>query len=215
MPQDAYNLRYLCSELNSLLQGGKINRIIQPIEEEVVFTVWTGRETVKLVLDVNPAMPRIGIAKTEKVAPLTPLNFCMLLRKHLLNATINAIELVGFDRVVKISLTASDEFVSAVEKTLYVELMGRYSNVILTENGKVLGGNRGINFFDNGVRPLIVNKNYVLPPSNGKKEPCDKSLIDDFKLAESDKNLAEFIIAKIQTFFYQTYTRYNLQRKRL
>ena len=75
---------------------------------------------------------------------------------------------------------ASGEFFDAVEKSLYVELMGRYSNIILTENGKILGGNRGINMFDNGVRPLIVGQPYVFPPVGDKRLPTDDSLIKIF-----------------------------------
>lgn len=184
MPQDAFTLRYLCEELNSLFSGGKINRIVQPSSDEIVFTVYTGKRTEKLLIDVNPASPRMGITEEEKESPLTAPNFCMLLRKHLLNAQIENISLVGFDRIVKIEVAPSSEFFDAEKKTLFVELMGRYSNVILTEKGKVLGGNRGINCFDNGVRPLIVGREYKYPPVGDKKLPEDNSLESLFSSAK-------------------------------
>lgn len=195
MPQDAYTLRYLCEELDGLFKGGKVNRIVQPAPEEVVFTVYTGKGTKKLYISVNPSCPRIGVTDAERESPLTAPNFCMLLRKHLLSATINKISLLDFDRIVKIDFTASSEFFDAGEKTLYVELMGRYSNIILTEKGKVAGGNRGVNFFDNGVRPLIVGKEYVLPPAGDKKSPKDKSLISYFNI--NDGALSEKIISGV------------------
>ena len=164
MPQDAFTLKYLCQELNALFSGGKVNKITEPTNDELVFTIYTGKRTEKLLLDVNPSCPRIGVINQEKESPLTAPNFCMLMRKHLLSATLDSIELIGFDRIVKIEFTASAEFFDAVKKTVFVELMGRYSNIILTENGKILGGNRGINMFDNGVRPLIVGYPYVFPP---------------------------------------------------
>lgn len=173
MPQDAFTLKYLCDELNSAFSGGKINRIVCPDNDEVIFTIFTGKKTQKLFISVNPGSPRISIEESEKESPLTASNFCMLLRKHLASATIENISLVGFDRIVKISLLASNEFVNAEEKTLYVELMGRYSNVILTKDNKVLGCNRGINCFDNGVRPLICGKEYLFPPTNSKLLPND------------------------------------------
>jgi predicted ribosome quality control (RQC) complex YloA/Tae2 family protein len=197
MPQDAYTLRYLCEELNSIFSGGKINRIVQPNNDELVLTVYTGKRTEKLLLSVNPASPRIGVIHEEKESPLTAPNFCMLMRKHLLSATIDKISLVGFDRIVCIDLTASAEFFDAVKKQVYVELMGRYSNIILTGNGKVLGGNRGINMFDDGVRPLIVSHPYVFPPVNDKKLPTDQTLIEYFSAYEG-KNLAEYLCAGIQ-----------------
>lgn len=168
MPQDALMLKYLCKELNTVFSGGKINRIVEPNVDQTVFTVFNGKKTYKLLLDVNPSMPRIAIIDKEQESPLTAPNFCMLLRKHLLNATIDRIDVVPFDRIVKIDITPSNEYFDDKPKVLYVELMGRYSNIILTEEGKILGGNRGINMFDNGIRPLIVGKDYVFPPTNNK-----------------------------------------------
>ncbi|MBE7084076.1 MAG: fibronectin/fibrinogen-binding protein [Clostridiales bacterium] len=196
MPQDAFTLRFLCEELNSIFSGGKVNRIIQPNGDEMIMTVYTGKRTEKLFISVNPASPRMGVTNTERESPLTAPNFCMLLRKHLLSATLESIELVGFDRIVKIDFMPSAEFFDSVRKTLYVELMGRYSNIILTENGRILGGNRGINMFDNGVRPLIVGKPYVFPPVGDKRLPSDKELVGLFN--QSDLSISENIVKNVQ-----------------
>ncbi len=196
MPQDAFTLKYLCDQLNSIFAGGKVNKIIQPNGDKVALTVYTGKCTTRLLIDVNPSSPRIGVISSEIPSPLTAPNFCMLLRKHLLSATLDGIKLVGFDRIVKIDFTSSSEFFDSVQKTLYVELMGRYSNIILTENGKILGGNRGINMFDDGVRPLIVGQKYVFPPVGNKKEPCDQSLVDYFTNCSGDT--VEYICQGVQ-----------------
>ena len=199
MPQDAFTLRYLCEELDAEFKGGKVNRIIQPAPEEVVFTVYTGAKTQRLYISVNPACPRIGIDNADRESPLTAPNFCMLLRKHLLSATVDGVSLVGFDRIVRIDFSASSEFFDAGKRTLLVELMGRYSNIILTENGKVSGGNRGVNFFDNGVRPLIVGRDYALPPSGDKKEPSDKSLIEYFARYQSGgEKLSDYLVKGVR-----------------
>ena len=200
MAQDAFTLRYLAEELDEEFRGGKVNRITEPTTEEVVFTIYNGKGTQKLYISVNPSCPRIGIIQEEGQSPLTAPNFCMLLRKHLLSATIDKIALVGFDRIIRIDFTVEKEFLDGDKKTLFVELMGRYSNIILVEDGKVLGGNRGVNFFDNGVRPLIVGKNYVFPPTGDKKEPKDETLIEYFeKFNSSDKNtLSDYITFGVQ-----------------
>ncbi len=197
MPQDAFTLRYLCEELNLIFKDGKVNRITEPSNDELVLTVYTGKRTEKLLLNVNPSAPRIGVVKVEKESPLTAPNFCMLMRKHLLSATILGMEVVGFDRIIKIDFMASGEFFDGVKKTVYVELMGRYSNIILTENGKVLGGNRGINMFDDGVRPLIVGKPYVYPPVGNKKLPNDLELIELFDKKNIDE-LSDIITNNVQ-----------------
>ena len=203
MPQDAFNLKFLCEEINNIFSGGKVNRIIQPSNDELVITVYTGKGTKKLLLDVNPSAPRIGICLTEKQSPLTAPNFCMLMRKHLLSSTLESVSLVGFDRIVKIDFLYSGEFFEPVRKTVYVELMGRYSNIILTENGKILGGNRGINLFEDVVRPLIVNKPYKFPPVGDKKTPFDKSLIEYFN-QNSDKKTSEILLSGVQGFALST-----------
>lgn len=197
MPQDAFTLRYLCCELNNVFANGKINRIVQPSNDELILTVYTGKRTEKLLLNVNPSAPRIGVINQERESPLTAPNFCMLMRKHLLSATLLNIELVGFDRIVRIDFMASGEFFDAVKKTVYVELMGRYSNIILTENGKILGGNRGINMFDNGVRPLIVGREYVFPPVGNKKLPTDENLLNIFSETTSVE-IAKTIFENVQ-----------------
>ncbi len=198
MPQDAFTLKYIAKELNNMLIGGKINKIVQPNTDSVIFTIYKGK-IYRLFVSADPSSPRINLLDSEQEAPLTAPNFCMLLRKHLSMATIQKIELVGFDRIVKITLSCSQEFFDAKEKILYVELMGRYSNVILTEDGKVLGANRGVNVFDNGIRPLIVNKQYTLPPKGDKKEPDNDLLIDIFNEFFNTKstNLGEFIFANV------------------
>ncbi|MBQ9513907.1 MAG: NFACT family protein [Clostridia bacterium] len=184
MPQDALMLKYLCEELNTVFSGGKINRIVEPNVDQTVFTVFNGKKTYKLLIDVNPSMPRISVTEREGESPLTAPNFCMLLRKHLLNATIDKIAIVPFDRIVKIDITPSSEYFDDKPKVLFVELMGRYSNIILTEDGKILGGNRGINMFDNGIRPLIVGKEYVFPPTNNKLIYSDEKIIGLLEKAE-------------------------------
>ena len=197
MPQDAFNLKFLCKELNILFSGGKVNRIIQPSNDELVITIYTKKGTHKLLLDVNPSAPRIGICSIEKASPLTAPNFCMLMRKHLLSSTLESVTLVGFDRIVKLDFLYSGEFFEPVRKTVYVELMGRYSNIILTEDGKILGGNRGINLFEDVVRPLIVNKPYKFPPVGDKKTPFDDQLIEYFDQKKQEK-IAESITSGVQ-----------------
>ncbi len=203
MPQDAFTLKYLSQELNSRLKNGKINKIVQLGADELIFTVYVNKHIEKLFISASPACPRITIVTEDKPSPLTAPNFCMLLRKHLLSATINDISLVGFDRIVRINLTSSNEFFDGTEKNLYVELMGRYSNLILTENGKVLGCNRGLNFLDNEVRPLIVGLPYNFPPNQGKKLPSDASLIEDFK-GVNKENCAELICSSVMGISTQT-----------
>lgn len=205
MPQDAFNLRYLCEELDELFKVGRVNRVVMPTENEAILTVYTGAHTEKLYISANPSSPRIGVIETEKESPLTASAFCMLLRKHLLSSEIVSVSLVGFDRIVKIEFVTRGEFSDGEEKTLFIELMGRYSNVILTENGKVLGCNRGINDFDNGVRPIVAGKNYVFPPDNGKLCYFDEKVASAFDAYNGENgSFSDFVFKTLQGFAAST-----------
>ena len=79
MPQDAFHIRRLAGELNTLLVGGKINRVSQVDKDELTFIIYTGKSTVKLILSTNASNARVCLSLTEKEpAPVAP-NFCMLL----------------------------------------------------------------------------------------------------------------------------------------
>ncbi len=225
MPQDAFTLRYLCQELNDIFSGGKVNKIISPDGDKIVFIAYTGKAIKKLLIDVNPASPRIGVVENEGESPLTAPNFCMLMRKHLQSSTIDKISLVGFDRIVKIDFTVSGEFTNQEKKTVYAELMGRYSNIILTQNGKVLGGNRGINMFDDGVRPLIVGKQYVFPPVGQKCLPNASQTLDYFAqydggdfvkyICEGVQGIAISTANEIVTAYQKEYGEYTAEKSNI
>lgn len=219
MPQDAFTLRYLCEELNGIFKGGKVNRITQPTADSSVFTVFTKEGKIKkLLLDVAPSSPRIGVVKEEPEQTILSSNFNMLLKKHLLASTVTGISMVGFDRIVRIDFLPSAEIFDAPPKTLYVELMGRYSNVILTENGLVLGGNRGINSLDNNVRPLISGRKYLLPPVGDKKPPWDIGLKEKFAVRPVDipatlcacvQGIAPSTAKEIETEYFDRFKEYD------
>ena len=88
MPQDAFHIRRLANELNSLLVGGKVNRISQVNKDELTFIIYTGKTTVKLILSANATNARVCLSLTEKEPAPVPPNFCMLLRKHLQGAEL-------------------------------------------------------------------------------------------------------------------------------
>lgn len=186
MPHDAYTLRYLCLELDKELKEGKVNKIMCSSRDEIVMAIYSNRGVRRLLINVDPGCPRIGLSSGDYGTSFESTNFCMLLRKHLSGATVTGIRLVGFDRIVAVDFLSSPEFCDSMQKTLFIELMGRYSNAILTEDGIVLGGFRGINSFDNGIRPLFVGKPYAYPPTGDKKEPLEESLAEVFEKVDGD-----------------------------
>ncbi len=167
MPQDAFHIRRLAAELNALLPQGKINRISQVNKDELTFIVYTGKSTVKLIISASASGARVCLSSTEKEpAPVAP-NFCMLLRKHLQGAEILAVRQHEFERIIEIDFHCTTDF-SESDRTLHCELMGKYSNVVLTEKGIILGALKTSSLEDNTHRVLLAGAKYLYPAPQEK-----------------------------------------------
>ena len=172
MPQDAFHIRRLAQELNTFLVGGKINRVSQVNKDELTLIIYTGKTTVKLILSTNASNARVCLSLFEKEpAPIAP-NFCMLLRKHLLGAEILEIRQYDFERIMEIDLHCTTDF-SQAKRTLHCELMGKYSNVVLTEKGIILGALKTSALEDNSRRVLLPGAKYLYPEKQDKLSPFD------------------------------------------
>ena len=172
MPQDAFHIRRLAQELNTFLVGGKINRVSQVNKDELTLIIYTGKTTVKLILSTNASNARVCLSLFEKEpAPIAP-NFCMLLRKHLLGAEILEIRQYEFERIIEIDLHCTTDF-SQAKRTLHCELMGKYSNIVLTEKGVILGALKTSALEDNSRRVLLPGAKYLYPEKQDKLSPFD------------------------------------------
>ncbi len=172
MPQDAFHIRRLCKELHSLLAGGKVNRISQVNKDELTFIIYTGKSTVKLILSANASGARVCPSAVEKEpAPVAP-NFCMLLRKHLQGAELLEIRQHEWERIIELDFHCTTDF-SQSKRTLHCELMGKYSNIILTENGVILGALKVSSLEDNAHRVLLSGARYLYPAPQDKLSCLD------------------------------------------
>ena len=172
MPQDAFHIKRLTAELRDFLVGGKINRISQVNKDELTLIIYTGKNTIKLILSANASNARVCLSLTEKEpAPVAP-NFCMLLRKHLQGAEILDVRQHEFERIIEIDFHCTTDF-SESKRTLHCELMGKYSNVILTENGVILGALKTTALEDNSRRIFLSGAKYSYPPAQDKLSILD------------------------------------------
>ena len=137
MAYDALSLSVLANEFNSLLVGGKITKIYQPEKDEIVLFVFN-KVTRKLVISANATVNRIHLTDMPTDNPKTAPSFCMLLRKHVTNATITAVKQMPYERVLDFSLVGSDELGYKTQLHLVFELTGKTSNIILTDCNYVI-----------------------------------------------------------------------------
>jgi len=177
VPQDAFAMRVAASELDTLLRGGKINKITQPTADEVIFSIYSNGRTVNLTACANAQCARLCPTRLEKKNPDVAPNFCMLLRKHLVGASISRVENYGFERITAVVFEGRNDFRESVEKTLICEIMGKYSNLILTENGKILGTLRPTFGDISAERTLFTGSVYTLPPAQDKIEITEKTRV--------------------------------------
>lgn len=202
MPQDAFTIKYISDELAERLVGGKISKITQPEKDLLIFIIYTPRGTVKLEICLSAKGCRINLADKDTPAPIVAPNFCMLLRKHLQNAEIIRLEQVADERIVFFDFDCTSEF-EKTEMRLYVELMGKYSNAVLTRGGVIVGALKTTAIGESTKRVLFTGAKYLLP------EPQDK--IDPKDLAELEKafdgfsgDIAKGISEKVKGVAYST-----------
>jgi len=172
MPQDAFTINHTAAELNERLCNARIDKVNQPTPDTVVFYVRTRSKNEKLLISANAETARIVVTDSQKEAPISAPAFCMLLRKHLSHAVIETIEALPFERIVRIKFATKNELRESGTKILYVEIMGKYSNITLTENGKILGAIKQSQTLE-GIRPIFPGVTYKLPASQEKIELSD------------------------------------------
>ncbi len=204
MPQDAFTLLHASRELNDLLSGAKVNRITQPDKDDVYLAVYTKTGARTLVLSANAEYCRVSFIKSEKPTPKVAPTFCMLMRKHLAGAEIESVSLVGFERIVKMVFKTRNDFKDSVEKVLYAEIMGKYSNLILTENGKILGCLKNAPLDVATTRLTLSGAKYELPKAQDKAEPTDENSLKSRFASTFTGDTAKFLFENVKGLSYPT-----------
>ena len=119
MTQDAFSLLHVARELNTMLKGAKVNKVSQPDKDDLYLTLHTFTGNKTLVLSSNAESCRVCFTSAEKPNPKTAFGFCMLMRKHLLGSIVESVELVGFERIIRITFAGRNDFKEQVKKILY------------------------------------------------------------------------------------------------
>ncbi len=172
MPLDGIMLRSVVTELQEKLTGGRIDRVLQPENDEIHLVVRSQGENHRLLLSASPNNARIHLTAGSKPNPMTPPMFCMLLRKHLVNAKILKIRQMGMERAVELRIETIDELGDRSLRRLIVEAMGRNSNIILIgKNDRILDSVRRVDEQMSRVREILPGLPYENPPELGKSDP--------------------------------------------
>ena len=164
-------------ELKCCLTGGYITKIAQPEKDALVLTIKNNREQYRLFLSANASLPLAYLTKENRKSPMTAPNFCMLLRKHLGSAKILNISQPGLERIICIKTEHLDEMGDLSIKHLIIELMGKYSNIILIDDEeKVLDSIKHVSMLVSSVREILPGKSYFIPVQEGRINPFEADL---------------------------------------
>ncbi|HHX53943.1 MAG TPA: fibronectin/fibrinogen-binding protein [Clostridiales bacterium] len=202
MAFDAGMMSAVVHEMNLAAADAKIERVLQPLKDLIVLQLHSGRATRRLMISASSNNPRINITEMTFENPTEPPMFCMLLRKHLVGAKISEIRQFGFERALEIVVDGYDELGYPTKKYIVVEIMGKYSNLILCDGDyKIIAPLRIVEMSVNQKRPILPGMQYELPPPQDKLDPLTTGKDEFIKLYENtDLPPDKFIQAKFLGF---------------
>lgn len=198
MPFDAVFLSAVTAELRSSLLGGRVDKIQMPARDLVILQFHGPAGSGRLLLSASSSSPRIHLTSTPLENPAQPPMFCMLLRKHLSGGRIAALRQPPMERLVDLALDCTDEMGEPVQKHLILELMGRNSNLILTDgDGRILDCLRRVDFEMSEKRQVLPGLFYQEPPGLGKENPAAvtaEALTDRLEQLEGQKHFDKWLL---------------------
>ena len=172
MPMDGFTLSYLAQELSQALTGGRVERVNQPERDALLILMRCGGENHRLLLSANANQARAQLTVQTYENPAEPPMFCMLMRKHLQGARLASLTQPSGDRVLCFLFDCLGDLGDPVQKTLVLEMMGRYSNLTLVdEKSMIVDSIRHVNSEMSRVRMLLPGVAFAMPPAQDKLAP--------------------------------------------
>lgn len=178
MAFDGITIANIISELKATLIGGRIYKIAQPENDELILTVKVAdRETgqagqKRLFISADASLPLLYLTDANKPSPATAPAFCMLLRKHLNNGRITAITGVGLERIVHLHIEHLNELGDLCRKKIIIEIMGKHSNIIFVDdNDVIIDSIKRISGMVSSVREVLPGRPYFIAAAREKHNP--------------------------------------------
>jgi predicted ribosome quality control (RQC) complex YloA/Tae2 family protein len=205
MSLDGVFIKSIINELDKKLTGGRVDKIYQPDKNEIVMSIRSKGENLKLLITAAGSSPRLHLTSITRKNPMEPPMFCMLLRKHLTGARITSLRQINFDRIVEISFESRDELGTLANKSLIVEIMGKHSNIIFVNEGNtIIDSLIRVTPQVSSVRQVYPGLSYKAPPGSDKLNPLTADRQSFMEELEST-NRGIFIF----DFFYKNFTGFS------
>lgn len=193
MAFDGITVAAVVKELKENLTGGRIYKIAQPENDELLLTIKTydGGQR-RLLISAGASLPLIYLTENNKPSPMTAPGFCMLLRKHLQNGRITDITQPGLERIIHIHVEHLNEMGDLCKKTLVIEIMGKHSNIIfINDENIIIDSIKHISGMVSSVREVLPGRPYFIPLTQDKENPLSVSE-ESFRRKITDKAMPVF-----------------------
>ena len=179
MAFDGITIAATVNELKEQLVSGRIYKIAQPENDELLLTIKTADGGQKrLLLSASASLPLIYLTQDNKPSPMTAPGFCMLLRKHLQNGRITEITQPGLERIVHIHIEHLNEMGDLCYKRLIVEIMGKHSNIIfVNDENMIIDSIKHISGMISSIREVLPGRSYFIPQTQDKQNPLSIDMI--------------------------------------
>ncbi|MBE5906936.1 MAG: fibronectin/fibrinogen-binding protein [Lachnospiraceae bacterium] len=200
MAFDGITICNLVHELRENIENGRINKIAQPETDALMLTIKGPNGNRKLFLSASASLPLIYFTEKNKQNPMTAPNFCMLLRKHLSSARIIKIYQPDFERIIVFEIEHRNELGDLCLKKLIVEIMGKHSNIIFTDDkDMIIDSIKHIPASVSSVREVLPGRHYFIPKTTKKANPIYTTL-------QEFENLVFEKAMPLAKAIYQSYT---------
>ena len=172
MAFDAWMMRATLTEIKNEFPDAKIEKVLQPRNDEIDLVIHSGKNSRRLVFNVGPNAPRLQLSDAVKENPLKAPMFCMFLRKHIIGGRIISVDQPGLDRIAVFTISCYDEMGFPTVKKLVCEIMGKYANLIMLDaDDKVLNAIKIVDFSASTVRQVLPGLKYQIPEMQQKLDP--------------------------------------------
>lgn len=199
MPSDALHYSFMAKELDERLRDGKIEKITMPEKDEIILTVRSRGENSNLLISAAASSARCHLTSRKKENPVAAPSFLMHLRKHIGGAKIIGISAEPFERVLKIKLATRNEMSDVEYKTLAVEIMGKYSNIILVgSDGKISDCIKKVGADLSSKRQVLPALKYLPAPAQDRVALTDSDAVQALLCSFGGGNLPDYIIRNMK-----------------
>ena len=172
MAFDGITVAAVVQELEHTLVGGRISKIAQPENDELLLTIKGNEGQKRLYISASASLPLIYLTNENKPSPMTAPGFCMLLRKHIGGGRIPAVSQPSLERIIHLDIEHLDEMGDLCRKKLIIEIMGKHSNIIFCDlNGRIIDSIKHVSAQMSSVREVLPGREYFIPDTMKKENP--------------------------------------------